>query len=663
MQPSSTFVGVTAVVGAVALLGTGLASAAPVQWQDCTDFLGVEQEYLPQGLECGTLEVPVDYSQPDAGTTTVALTRMKARSGAAESTVFGNPGGPGNYALNYWTPRGDGSDPAGLYENHDLVAVQPRGLGGSDPLYCDGEFVGPVSLNPLHDACYGTDAAYMRSMTTENAARDMNAVRESLGLASIDFVGQSYGTAIGTDFATLYPEATGRFVLDSNTHPDQRWAQQAEATAEAQHARVYDIFAWIAERDDYYGLGDTPLKVFHSWKWVTDQEVGGAPNLTPPPAETSDLPTELRGTALEAPALDAINVTAPHRARAEGFLGAVTMRDLTNNAATGMFDATVGATYTDQAWPMVAHMLKYYNDGGTIARVDYPTAAKMVAAKEMRRPLLRTDAAMFEIITCNENASPANPLGVAAAKVDNIFGGNALVDQAAAEAAGESCLGWNPVATTVQPNGDALAQKPLIINSEMDPITPIAGAHRVLELMGGTLVTVGGGDHGTFRSGNPAVDDVVMQFLSGADVAPAALPGKPGPEPLPKWGQAERAAAAQQGMSAPAAAAPVAAQGAEPVAAAAPVAAPVAGSLATPVAGADDWYGIHRDAGAAQVQVQQAQVQQVQQQVQQQVTAVRVQAENTLRDVAGQVDAAARTLLTPPTAPAPAAPTAAAALG
>ncbi len=82
-----------------------------------------------------------------------------------------------------------------------------------------------------------------------------------------------------------------------------------------------------------------------------------------------------------------------------------------------------------------------------------------------------------------------------------------------------------------------------------------------------------------------------------------------------------------------------------------------------PVAGADDWYGIHRDAGAAQVQVQQVQVQQVQQQVQQQVTAVRVQAENTLRDVAGQVDAAARALLTPPAAPAPAAPTAAAALG
>mgnify|MGYP000908426360 CR=1 FL=1 len=65
MQPSSTFVGVTAVVGAVALLGTGVAAAAPVQWQDCTDMLGIEAEYVPAGLECGTVDVPVDHSIPD----------------------------------------------------------------------------------------------------------------------------------------------------------------------------------------------------------------------------------------------------------------------------------------------------------------------------------------------------------------------------------------------------------------------------------------------------------------------------------------------------------------------------------------------------------------------------------------------------------------------
>lgn len=566
VQPSSTFVGATAVVGAVALLGTGVASATPVEWQDCTEMLGIETEYVPDGLECGTLEVPVDYSAPEAEQTTVALTRIKA-SGQAKSTVFGNPGGPGNYALNFWNPGPDGAQPASLYRNHDLVAVQPRGLFGSDPMTCDASFVGPTSGNPLHDACFGTDPAYMKSMTTENAARDTDAVREALGLAEIDYLGVSYGTAIATDYATLFPEHTGRMVLDSNTHPDWRWSEQAEQGALAQQERVNDIFAWIAERDDYYGLGDTPLKVFHSWKWVTDQEVGGPANLTPPPAQTRDLPVELRDTQLSQPALGVINDTAPARARIEGFARAASLQGLTNNATTGLYDTTLGATYSQQAWPMLAHILKYYNDGGTIPRVDPATAAKVIAAKEDRSPVLRTDIEMNSIITCNETAAPPNALGVAAASVDRHTGGNQLTTRAAAEAAGDDCVGWPPVAETVSPDGDELDEDPLVLHSEKDAVTPIAGARAVAEALGGELVTVGGGDHGTFRTGNPAVDELVMTYLETGEAEPGHVEGKPSPEPLPRWGQAERTAAAQQGMNAV-------------------------------VDGADDWYGTHRDTGA-----------------------------------------------------------------
>lgn len=620
MQPSSAFVGTTAVVGAIALLGSGVAAAAQVEWQDCSDMLGIEAEYVPAGLECGTVEVPVDYSEPDGATTQVALTRIKASSGNPRSAVFGNPGGPGNYALNFWNQTQDGTVPAGLYENHDLVAVQPRGLFGSNPMVCDVNFVGPNSANALHDACYGTDPAYMASMTTENAARDMNAVREALELAEIDYVGVSYGTAIGTDYATLFPEHTGRMVLDSNTHPDWRWSKQAEQTALAQEQRVNDMFAWIAERDDYYGLGDTPLKVFHSWKWITDQEVGGPANLTPPPAVSRDLPVELRGTALEQPAIDVINGTAPARARAEGFARAAALQGLTNNATTGLYDTTVGATYSEQAWPMLAHILKYYNDGGTIARADYQTVAKILAAQENRSPVYRTDIEMNAIITCNETAEPANQLGVMAAKADRYTGGNRITTRAAVEAAGDDCVGWAPVARTIAPNGDALEEKPLVLQSEDDAVTPIAGAHRVAEAMGGTLVTVGGGDHGVFRMGNEAVDQLVMEFLETGKAEPGHIEGRPSPEPLPRWGEAERIAAAQQGMSAP-------------------------------VDGADDWYGTHRDAGAAPAAESPAPApaplptpQELQQQAEQFVQ----DAEKTVHDVAGQIDTAVKSLFVPP---------------
>jgi hypothetical protein len=95
-----------------------------------------------------------------------------------------------------------------------------------------------------------------------------------------------------------------------------------------------------------------------------------------------------------------------------------------------------------------------------------------------------------------------------------------------------------------------------------------------------------------------------MTFLETGVAQPGRLEGKPSPEPLPRWGQAERAAAAQQGMSAP-------------------------------VAGADDWYGTHRDAGAAPAPLPTPQ-------------ALHQQAEQALQDVAGQVDTAVKALFVPP---------------
>lgn len=646
MQPSSTFVGATAVVGAVALLGTGVAAAAPVEWEDCSEMLGIEVEYVPEGLECGTVEVPVDYSSPDGAKTQVALTRIKASSGQPRSTVFGNPGGPGVYALNFWNPEGPGAEPASLYENHDLVAVQPRGLSGSNPMICDVDFVGPTSPNALHDACYGTDPDYMASMTTENAARDMNAVREALALAEIDYVGVSYGTAIGTDFATLYPEHTGRMVLDSNTHPDWRWSEQAERGALAQEKRINDIFGWIAERDDYYGLGDTPLKVFHSWKWVTDQEVGGPANLTPPPAEARDLPVELRDTQLQQPAIDVINHTAPARARIEGFGRAAMLQGLTNNATTGLYDTTLGATYSEQAWPMLAHILKYYNDGGTIARVDYPTAAKIIESRENRSPVMRTDIEMNAIITCNETAEAPNQLGVMSAELDRATGGNQLTTRAAREAAGDDCVGWDPVAQTISPDGEALDEKPLILHAEDDAVTPIDGAHAVLDALGGDLVTVGGGDHGHFRTGNKAIDDLVMNFLENGTVDQTHVDGKPSPEPLPKWGEAERTAAAQQGMAGGAVDGADdwygvdRAAGAESAPAAAPAPSSATGSIGAPTREAEAAPATG-SLGAPAAEPAPAPVVPSPEQLHQ-------QAEQAVQDVAGQIDAAAKSLFAPP---------------
>lgn len=536
MQVKGKVVGVAAVVSAAVMMGAGTAAAvAPVQWQSCEQLFDLPPGSIPADMrmQCAQVEVPVDYDQPDGRKTKVAVSKIPAKSGDPKSTIFGNPGGPGADALMFWAPNPEGGNPAGLYENHDLVAVQPRGLWGSNPIECNPAAIGPVSINHLHDACYGTDPAYFASMTTENSARDMDTVREAMGLAQIDYLGVSYGTKLGADYATLYPQRVNRMVLDSNVGPNWSWSEQAARTTEAQRARIYDMFQWIADHDDEYHLGDTPLKVYHSWKWITDQEVGGSPNLIPPAAVAADLPVELRDTPLQQPALDVINNTAPARARAEGFGQVLLLRPWLNTGATGMFDATLGATMDSRAWPFMANILEYYNTGGKIPHVDLAAAQRIRAAQEAG-PALNTEAAMFEIVTCNEDSSPTNPVAAVAAKVDGMTGGDVLLTGAAAQRAGIDCLGYPPVTRAVAPNGTNLGNQPLVLQNITDAITPLRGGEEMAAAMGVPLVTVPGGGHGAFRMGNKPLDDAILAFFDTGTYPPLELPGMPGPEPLPR---------------------------------------------------------------------------------------------------------------------------------
>ncbi|WP_333619766.1 alpha/beta hydrolase [Dietzia sp.] len=537
MQRKGKIVSVAAMVGTAAVLAAGSATAVePIQWQNCAELfnLGDGADETLGNMQCSTVEVPMDYDNPDGPTTTVAVSKVPARSGESKSAVFGNPGGPGADALLFWanTEQSPGADP--MYDDSDLIAVQPRGLWGSDPVMCDPSKVGALSLNRVHDACFGTDADYISTMTTENAARDMDTVRQAMGLDTLDYYGVSYGTKLGADYATLYPEHTGQMVLDSNVYPDGKWSEMSERTTLAQHARIYDMFDWIAANDAEYGLGDTPLKVYLNWKNIADQEVGGTPNLVPPPAQAGDLPKELRDTPVEKPALGAANAVAPALVRAEGAWNALTLRDLTNNAASGVVSATVGGTANEQSWPMLANTLAYYHNGGKIPRVSPVAAQQIRNAQNSDGHQLNTEADMFTIVTCNEDATTQDPLGIAAARIDGATGGDRLLAKAAGQGAGSDCLGYAPVAKPIQPSGEGLAKKPLIIQNENDVITPIEGAEEMQRVMGGQLTLIPNGGHGAFRTGNRFIDEAVSNFFTAGALPAEHLQGRDAPKPLPK---------------------------------------------------------------------------------------------------------------------------------
>jgi pimeloyl-ACP methyl ester carboxylesterase len=122
--------------------------------------------------------------------------------------------------------------------NFDVVGFDPRGVGSSAPLFClqtDEEFLDLIGETPwypyqpeqerpyfdawseLGERC---DEDRMRQhMSTADAARDLDRLREALGEEHLDYLGFSYGSFLGSTYANLFPENLGTFVVDGVVDP------------------------------------------------------------------------------------------------------------------------------------------------------------------------------------------------------------------------------------------------------------------------------------------------------------------------------------------------------------------------------------------------------------------------------------------------------------
>ncbi len=80
------------------------------------------------------------------------------------------------------------------------------------------------------DGCKQKYGDTMRFYSTENTARDMDAIRAALGDDQISFLGISWGTYLGATYATMYPDRVRAMVLDSAYDPDGDTVQQQYET-------------------------------------------------------------------------------------------------------------------------------------------------------------------------------------------------------------------------------------------------------------------------------------------------------------------------------------------------------------------------------------------------------------------------------------------------
>jgi pimeloyl-ACP methyl ester carboxylesterase len=195
--------------------------AFPISWTQCPDRSDVQ---------CGTLRVPLDWARPRGEKITLALARHRATDPAHRiGALFVNPGGPGGGGVEIATYADLIFSPE-LVSRFDIVGVDPRGIAGSTPVSC--RIPGPqpgYTLFPRTEAqfeqmvrqnrefgrgCLEQTGRLLGHVDTVSVARDHEAVRIGLGERTFNWLGLSYGTQIGANYAQLFPRRVRAMVFD-----------------------------------------------------------------------------------------------------------------------------------------------------------------------------------------------------------------------------------------------------------------------------------------------------------------------------------------------------------------------------------------------------------------------------------------------------------------
>ncbi|MGY5129970.1 alpha/beta hydrolase [Streptomyces nigrescens] len=254
--------------------------APQVRWGTCPK--DVVAEATPTELQCATVPVPVDYTDPEGARIDLMISRLASTNPEKRrGTLMLNPGGPGGSGLAQPALLVARGLPADVLDSYDLIGMDTRGIGHSAPVKCGFTLDGPYTANippyAADDAAVTKQAkvaeqvakqcarhdrdGLLRHLTTANTARDMDRIRAALGEEKTSYLGYSYGTALGAAYASMFPERSDRIVLDSNigdTHLDRDGMRRYALGME----QAFPAFAkWAAARHDSYGLGRTPAQV------------------------------------------------------------------------------------------------------------------------------------------------------------------------------------------------------------------------------------------------------------------------------------------------------------------------------------------------------------------------------------------------------------------
>lgn len=192
-----------------------------IAWQDCNDSAKDFQElfptYIPEGLLCGRLVVPLDPAQPQGKTISLALTRMPAQKAESKGTLVVISGGPGEHSLDFVnTSLTLTEENEKILQQFDVIGYAPRGVSPSVPFVdCGKSDIEKDHASYFVKQCVEhTGLDVLKNISSTEAVQDLEWIRQALGQTQLSFLAYSYGTRILNDYVQRYPQAVRAGVFD-----------------------------------------------------------------------------------------------------------------------------------------------------------------------------------------------------------------------------------------------------------------------------------------------------------------------------------------------------------------------------------------------------------------------------------------------------------------
>ncbi|MEV4681927.1 alpha/beta hydrolase [Streptomyces kurssanovii] len=445
-----------------------------LDWREC----GVPN------FECATMKAPLDYAEPEGEAIKLAVSRVKATGpGKRLGSLLVNPGGPGGSAIGYLQAYAGIGYPAPVRARYDMVAVDPRGVARSEPVEC---LTGPemdtytqvdqtpddtAEADKLEQAyenfaagCEKRSGKVLPHVSTTEAARDMDVLRAVLGDEKLNYVGASYGTFLGATYAELFPDRTGRLVLDGAMDPALS-ARELNRDQTAGFETAFKSFAADCVKQAECPLGKTSVE---------------------------DATAGLKDFFAK---LDASPVPTGED------------RDLTESLAT---TGVIAAMYDDGAWPQLRSALAAAQNGDGAPLLAMADSYYEREADGSYANLMFANAA----VNCLDLPAAFKSPDAVRAAVPEFEKASPVFGRGFAWAA-LNCGHWPVPATGKAHPIEAKGAAPIVVvGTTRDPATPYKWAESLAgQLSSGRLLTYDGDGHTAYGRGSDCVDTAINAYL------------------------------------------------------------------------------------------------------------------------------------------------------